>query len=178
MNQQENQRVYLPTSATCFVCGEENTAGLRTRFYVEDGVVKTVLHPQQHHCGYWNTVHGGVLAAIVDECMGWAAARAIGRMCVTAELSIRYLRPVSADSESSVETQVNRVNRRLVEATGVIVDSDGVECVRAQGRFFPLSTEQTLEVDDNLIYRGGEERVFDALRTGAEGSKESASKDT
>ena len=35
------QRRYLPNSTGCFVCGEDNPAGLRTRFFVEDGIVNT-----------------------------------------------------------------------------------------------------------------------------------------
>ena len=54
--------------------------------------------------------------------------------------------------------------RRVSTARGWIIDEDGTEYARAEGRFIPLSAEGTLEVDDNLLYRGGEERVFDCLR--------------
>ena len=37
--------------------------------------------------------------------MGWAAARAIERMCVTAELKVRYLKPVPGDREMTVKTE-------------------------------------------------------------------------
>ena len=97
-----NGRVFLPTSSGCFVCGEENPAGLRTRFYVENGAVQASLMPAEHHCGYRNVVHGGVVAAILDECMGWAAARASARMCVTAELNVRYVRNVHGDRATTV----------------------------------------------------------------------------
>src|SRR5690606_33126821 len=102
---------YLPNSKTCFVCGEDNAAGLQSRFYVEGGCVKMKLRPQPHHCGYANVVHGGVVAAALDECMGWAAARAIKRMCYTGELTIRYLKPVPADGDLTVCTEVKRANR-------------------------------------------------------------------
>ncbi|MBI4558349.1 MAG: PaaI family thioesterase [Candidatus Hydrogenedentes bacterium] len=159
-----DQKRFLPNSETCFVCGEANGAGLQTRFFVENGIVKTILRPQSHHCGYANVVHGGVLTAILDECMGWAAARAIGRMCYTGDLSIRFLRPVPADRETMVRAEVRRAGRRLVEAVGTIVDNAGLELAQAEGRFLPLSVEETITVDDALLYRGGEERVFDHLR--------------
>ncbi|MEK7793558.1 MAG: PaaI family thioesterase [Candidatus Hydrogenedentota bacterium] len=159
------ERTYLPNSRGCFVCGEENHAGLRTRFFVEDGKVKAHLDPSRHHCGYENVVHGGVIAAILDESMGWAAARAIGRMCVTAELTVRYVRSVPADRPTIVETEIVKSNRLLALARGRIVDADGEEFARAEGKFIPLSPEQTLAVDDQLLYRGGEERLFDGLRS-------------
>lgn len=157
-------RAYLPNSEHCFVCGEKNPAGLQTRFYVEDGVVKTDLRPQPHHCGFTNVLHGGVIAAVLDECMGWAAARAIGRMCITADLRVRYMMKVPADRMMTVCSQVVRANRRLSHVEGRIVDENGELYVRAEGRFLPLSVEETLLVDSFLLYRGGEERVFEKLR--------------
>ena len=164
MSNNSNNRNYLPNSKTCFVCGEDNASGLRTRFYVEDELVKMPLTAVQHHCGYENTVHGGVVAAALDECMGWAAARAIERMCVTAELTVRYIERVPVSPDLTVEAEVKRAHRRMVQAEARIVDSGGTVLARAEGRFLPLSAEETLEVDDALLYRGGEERVFDGLR--------------
>jgi uncharacterized protein (TIGR00369 family) len=155
---------FLPNSKTCFVCGEDNAAGLQTRFYVEKGVVKTKLRPHAHHCGYAGIVHGGVVAAILDECMGWAASRVIKRMCYTGELTIRYLKPISPEGDFTVCTEVKRASRLLAHVEGRIEDAHGEVYARSEGRFLPLSVEETLKVDDQLNYRGGEERVFDALR--------------
>lgn len=156
---------YLPNSSWCFVCGEDNQAGLKTRFFLENGVVKGRFYPKPHHCGYKNVVHGGVVAAMLDETMGWAASQVIERMCYTAELTVRYGAPVPASRALVVETQVTRPGRRLVEVGGVLRDESGTQFAQATGRFMPLSVEQTLEVDDQLLYRGGEKRVFDGLRT-------------
>lgn len=160
----DSDKRYLPNSKTCFVCGEDNVSGLRTRFYVEEDRVKMPLTAVEHHCGYENTVHGGVVAAALDECMGWAAARAIERMCVTAELTVRYLERVPVAPDLTVEAEVTRAHRRMVNTEARIVNSAGTVFARAEGRFLPLSPEETLAVDDVLLYRGGEERVFDGLR--------------
>jgi uncharacterized protein (TIGR00369 family) len=173
MPDNDNHKTYLPNSKTCFVCGEENHAGLKTRFFVQDGLVKTLFDPQGHHCGYGDVVHGGVVAAILDECMGWAAAREIERMCFTADLTVRYLRPIPA-RPMLVHGQASRVHRRLVECTGWIADESGQEYARAQGRFTPLTPEQTIAVDDYLLYRGDEERVFDRVRAELDASRGNA----
>ena len=157
-------RAYLPTSQGCFVCGEENIAGLQTRFYVEDGLVKATLKPQEHHCGYPNVVHGGVVAAILDEAMAWAATCAIKRMCVTADLQVRYVNRAPADRETTVTTEVVRAEGRVARVKSTLTGDDGEVFANAEARFVPLSVEETLEVDDHLIYRGGEYRVFDELR--------------
>ena len=169
-----NDRTWLPTSEPCFVCGEKNDAGIKTQFYVEDGKVKAPLEAKPHHCGYHNVVHGGIIAAIMDETMGWAAARAIGRMCFTGELTIRYLRPTPGGCRLTVSAEVGRIGKRLVTAKGVLEDGAGIVYAKGEGKFVPLSVEDTLAVDDALIYRGGEERVFDALRAQADGDKGTA----
>lgn len=159
-----NGRRYLPYSKACFVCGDENHAGLKTRFYVEDGFVKTRITPEAHHCGYAGVVHGGIVAAMLDECMGWAAARAIERMCVTGELTVRYLLNVPNDRELIVETSVTKSHKLMVTTEGRIVDGQGAVYATAKAKFLPLTKEQTLLVDDNLTYEGHEERPFDRLR--------------
>lgn len=165
MSETFEEKVYLPNSHHCFVCGESNPAGLKTRFYIEEGLVKTRLQPQDHHCGYKDIVHGGVVAAVLDECMGWAASRALGRMCVTAELTIRYLKNVPADRPLTVATDVQKSNRMLAITHGRLEDDDGTLFARAEAKFTPLSAEETIAVDDQLLYRGGEARLFDDLRT-------------
>ena len=155
--------ISLPNSTWCFVCGEDNQAGLRARFYVEDEIVKMSLRVQPHHCGYLNTVHGGIVAAALDECMGWAAARAIKRMCLTGELTVRYIQPVPADKDLIVCGEIARAHRRIVHATGQIVDHEGHTYARAEGRFLPMSEEETRKIDGMLLYRGGDERVFEGL---------------
>lgn len=158
-----DERRYLPNSEGCFVCGEDNPAGLQTRFYVEGDWVCMPLTARDTHCGYPNTVHGGVLAAALDECMGWAAARAIRRMCLTGELTVRYLRRVPLTAGATVRAEVTRAHRRMVHTTGEIVGADGTVHARAEGRFLPLGVEETLRVDAALRYRGGEERIFAGL---------------
>jgi uncharacterized protein (TIGR00369 family) len=131
---------------------------------VEEDRVKMPLTAVEHHCGYENTVHGGVVAAALDECMGWAAARAIERMCVTAELTVRYIERVPVVEGLTVSAWVVRSHKRMVSAEAEIADEAGTVFAKASGRFLPLSESETLAVDDMLIYRGNEERVFDGIR--------------
>ena len=164
MSENVSSRVYLPNSRSCFVCGEENIAGLQLRFFVEDGKVKTLFQPKPHHCGYHNVLHGGVVAALLDETIAWAANRALARMTVTAELRIRYRKPVPGDREMLVTAEITKSNRRMAYGSGAITDHTGEKYAVAEGSFLPLSAEETLVIDGHLVYRGGEERVFDSLR--------------
>ena len=160
----ESEKVMLPNSDWCFVCGEDNHAGLQTQFYIQDDLVKARFSPKEHHCGYKGVLHGGVVAPILDECMGWAAARVIERFCVTGELTIRYRQNVPDDRELICVTDVERSNKRLVLTFGELIDDEGTKYAEAKGKFTPLSEQETLDVDAMLNYRDGDERVFETLR--------------
>jgi len=164
MTAEPDGATYLPNSKGCFVCGEDNPAGLQMRFYVEDGLVKARWRPQPQHCGLKNVVHGGVIAALLDECMAWAATRTFGLMCVTGDLNVRFLKRAPGDQELVVCAEVVRPGRRVAHVRGRLLDPAGEECAEAHGRFVPVSPKETLAVDDDLLYGDGYERPFAALR--------------
>ncbi|MFP6596526.1 MAG: PaaI family thioesterase [Candidatus Hydrogenedentota bacterium] len=138
---------------------------------MEDGLVKARLRPRSHHCGFKGVIHGGIVASILDETMGWAAAVAINRMCVTGEMTVRYIENAPDDRELICVTCVEKQNRLIVYTTGVLVDDEGTKYASATGKFTPLTEAKTLEVDNMLNYRGGEIRLFDELRAQAEQSE-------
>lgn len=157
-------RKTLPISDSCFVCGMNNPAGLGMEFFIMDGMVASRWRPAEKYYGYRGFVHGGVLAAAFDEAMAWASARVLGRMCVTGELTIRYLQRTTGDREYIIKARVIDPGKRRVVAYGVLVDEDGAEYADARGKFVPLTAEETLMVDEGLIYRPTDERLFDELR--------------
>lgn len=159
-----NKKTQLPVSRMCYVCGEQNPTGLRAKFHVEDGLVKTHWQPKPHHCGLENVLHGGVTAALLDECMAWAATRAFGRFCVTGDMSIRYTKRVPTDRRLTVCARVVKPGRKLAHVQGTLLDDDGTEYATAQARFVAISTEETLDAETQLIYRDDDERLFDTLR--------------
>ena len=80
----------LPNSAGCYVCGDANPRGLGVKFEVEGGVVTARFIPHRDHCGYNDRVHGGIIAALLDEVMGWAPSVIKRRFCVAAEIATHY----------------------------------------------------------------------------------------
>ena len=159
----------LPISPTCFVCGAHNEAGLQGRFYVEDDKVCMPLNIKDHHCGYPDVAHGGIVATALDECMAWAATRELGLMCVTAKLTVRYLLPTPPTAGLVVRAAAVKAHRKRIAYTEAwLADAEGVVYARAEGSFLPLSPEETLRIDDGLIYSGNEERLFDYLRPSAQ----------
>jgi uncharacterized protein (TIGR00369 family) len=138
---------YLPHSSGCFLCGDENPCGARTRFFVQDDTVKTRLVLPQHLNGYKHIAHGGVLAGLLDETMGWAATVFSQRhpFYVTGELTVKYLVPVSVGQEIEIIGRMVKDAGRIAYCSGALF-YNGQECLRAKGKFLPLSDEATADV--------------------------------
>jgi len=144
---ENDDREYLPNSAGCFLCGEENPVGVRTRFFVVENEVRGAVMIPRHMNGYKDVVHGGILAALLDETMGWAAT-VFGKtrlMFVTAELTVRYMRPVPIEKEIMVRSRLVRDVGRLAYCEGELLMGSEV-CARGKGTFSPLDREGTAEV--------------------------------
>lgn len=95
-----------PVSRTCFLCGRENPIGLKMEWfnYPEEGKVRATLTIPEEFNGYPGFVHGGIIAAILDETSG----RAImingehDRLFVTASLEVKYRHPVPTNTPLTV----------------------------------------------------------------------------
>jgi acyl-coenzyme A thioesterase PaaI-like protein len=142
-----NKREYLPHSSGCFLCGDENACGVRTKFFVEEGAVCSRITLPRHLNGYKNVAHGGVLAALLDESMGWAAT-VFGRshrMYLTGELTVKYIAAVPVGEEIEIRSRLVEDAGRIAYSEGELV-CGGRVCVRARGKFLPMSRKATGEV--------------------------------
>jgi len=169
MSRDPSEREYLPHSSGCFLCGEENRSGVRARFFVEgnDVLGRVILPP--HLNGYKNVAHGGVVSALLDETMGWAATVFGGKhpMYVTAELTVKFLSPVPVGVEVEVRSRLVKDAGRLAGCEGEI-RRDGKVCARATGKFIPMSPKGTAEVIPYLRFDGCRRfrGILDAYRSG------------
>lgn len=78
----------------CFVCGLQNPIGLNLKFVSDGETVRTEFSPKPEHEGYKGILHGGILAAIIDEVMiKVPLARNI--VCLTASMEVRFKSPAT-----------------------------------------------------------------------------------
>src|SRR5579864_3726600 len=54
----------------CFVCGQRNPFGLHLVFRVEGDSVVADFQPREEHQGFPGVIHGGIVAAVLDEALG------------------------------------------------------------------------------------------------------------
>jgi len=145
----------LPNFHRCFVCGDRNPAGLAVRFWTDGEKVQTTFTPREPQMGYQGITHGGVLAALLDETMGWAPTLTCRRFCLSVEIRVQYIKPVPLGTEITVIGRVTSDRRRLFEVEGEILDAQGTVYARGAGRYVPVSDEQTRAVVDYLTFDEG-----------------------
>lgn len=131
-------------SRKCLVCGVENDLGLHARFFeLEDGRLLGVFTPREEHQSYPGRLHGGIASTILDETVGRAILlRQPGAWGVTAELTVRFRKPVPLEGELRCVARITRDTRRLFEGTGELLLADGTVAVEARGRYLKMSLEE------------------------------------
>ena len=144
----------------CFVCGELNERGLRTTIFATTGLAWTELTLGPDLVGWSDKAHGGILATLLDELMGWALFE---HDCwgVTAELTVRFLRPVDVSHRLRVEGEVVEATRRLFRTRGRILDEDGALLATAEGRY--VAAPEARKAELRAAYRFHMVPVDDAL---------------
>jgi SAM-dependent methyltransferase/acyl-coenzyme A thioesterase PaaI-like protein len=97
----------------CFLCGVENARGLGLDFHVRpDGAVQAAFGGGLVFEGYPSTIHGGLLAALLDAAMT-NCLFSRGIVAVTARLNVRYVEPGRPGSPLEVVADLDRSTRGL-----------------------------------------------------------------
>lgn len=148
----ERVRVNTITDHGCFGCGERNPIGLKLAFFRDGDAVEAAFTPRPEHEGYAGLVHGGIISALLDEAMSWAVI-ASGRLAVTAQMSLRFRRPVEVGTPVRVRGRVIEERGRIVEVQGELVDSDGAVLAEASGTFVRVSEDQQRAWEERYLQR-------------------------
>ena len=85
-------------------------------------------------------VHGGAMAATLDEAMG-AAAWMNGHPSVAATIKITFIAMLPIESETTVEAAIDRVEGRKVHLRSTLTDAAGKTVAEGTGLFIVLRDE-------------------------------------
>ncbi len=129
----------LPHTRHCFVCGLHNPAGLRLDFATDQRIVETRFQFRREMCGFVKTVHGGLIATVLDEVMVWAVGVAAGQLTYCAEMSVRYQRPTPPETDVIARGELVENKRgRLFLARGELLDAGGQLLAESTGKYLPV----------------------------------------
>jgi uncharacterized protein (TIGR00369 family) len=132
---------------SCFACGMANPDGLNLQFSITaGGTARTTWNPSDHYKGYLDRVHGGVLATLLDSAMVHGLF-AQGVAAVTAELTVRYLRPVLVDAPVHVSGWVESDAHGLSICRSEIHQADTL-AVTAKAKFITIRDAQPVQIQN------------------------------
>lgn len=155
------QHFYPDDFSWCYGCGTKNMTGhhFETRWDGQETV--TTYQPLPEHTAIPGFVYGGLLASLVDCHSTGSASLALFRQeghepgdeapvprCVTASLSVQYLKPTPMGVSLEVRGQIEELSSRKavvasrIWASGELVVTARVVAVRApesmtRGEYFP-----------------------------------------
>ena len=133
-----DERVRARPQSRCFVCGQDNPAGMQLEFRREDeGAARAEWVPREEYEGFRGIVHGGVVTTVLDEAMSKAVAGA-GIEALTAELRVRLRSPVHPEQSYVVRGWVVSRGKRLIATEAAITSADGREQAHAGASFLAL----------------------------------------
>lgn len=138
----------------CIVCGVDNPIGIGARFYeTEDGRILGVFTARDTHRSYPNTLHGGVSAAILDDCIGRAIKLSAPQYWgLTVDLHLTYKKPVPCNAECWCLGELTDIGGRVYSCRGEIIIPDGQTAVIAEGKYYKVEEAALIEKEDVSDY--------------------------
>lgn len=116
----------------CFVCGKDNAEGLQVTPAVDSeqkaACLKLVI-PRKFQ-GWSGIAHGGILSTLFDEAAIYSCLD-ISPQLVTAEITMRYLKPVPVEVPIEVRARLVKHERRRLHVEGEI-EVAGQVCARGE----------------------------------------------
>ncbi len=129
----------------CFGCGAHNRIGMRLRFFLEPaGAVLATLRLGKRFQGPHGFVHGGVIAAMLDEAMSKAIhASAHGHkiMALTRHMETEYLRPTPLGAALTLRGRQDRVEGRKHFCSATVQNAEGHTLARGKALFIAIERQ-------------------------------------
>ena len=127
--------------SNCFVCGDKNISGLKADFYYDGEKAFTEIEALEQFEGYKGIYHGGVISSLLDEVM-IKAILAEDIYVVTAEMTVKYIRPVQVGEKLYFTGRMVKNRGKLYFTEGEVKDKNGELYASATGKY--------IEVNDRL----------------------------
>lgn len=142
----------------CFGCCPDNPIGVHMEFYEDGDDIVSFWNPKTHYQGWINTMHGGILATLIDETAAWTVFRKLQTSGVTTRLDVKYRKPVmTTDSQITLRAHIVSQKRNIVQIDVTLEDSNGEICTEGQATYFVFYKEKAQEMGFTSCELEGEE---------------------
>lgn len=126
----------FPGTRTCILCDSFDEHGLQDHMSLEDGRLVLEFVPAARLQGFHGIMHGGFIAAFMDEVIGVAVGFGNGGVAATHQLKLDYLKPVHIGEWLRFEGWIGgHVSGHLHWGEGRVLNSHGTVLVTGRGEF-------------------------------------------
>jgi uncharacterized protein (TIGR00369 family) len=131
--------IKLPHTRSCFVCGLHNPVGLKLDLETDGHLVRTRFLAKAEYAGFRETLHGGIIATVLDEVMVWACGIQTKRFAYSVELNFRFLQPArSGEMLEAIGELVQNRRNRVFETRGELRNKSGHVLASSTGKYLPI----------------------------------------
>jgi acyl-coenzyme A thioesterase PaaI-like protein len=120
-----------------FVHGFRNPHGLHLHYHLDGERVVTTWVPDEQHAGFPGFVHGGLIAAVLDDVMGRCSVLH-RRWVVTGRMEARFRDAAPIGAALRVEGWITHLTRRVMKAEARMSLTDGTVVADATGTYLPI----------------------------------------
>jgi acyl-coenzyme A thioesterase PaaI-like protein len=135
-----------PNSKMCFICGLENPVGLHLHIYeTGPGIIESTYTAPEHFQGYPGVLHGGIVAALLDEISGRAHMGSDPmkpRFMFTGKLDVKYRKNVPIGERLKIVGKAGRIRSKIAESWAGIYDESGELLAEADALHVDVPEEQ------------------------------------
>ena len=127
----------------CFVCGQNNRAGMRLKFILDEArqIFVCRFRLSKRYTGPPGHCHGGVIACILDDAMG-KVNKLHHVVALTKEMTVEYLKPVPLHKPLRVEGREVSVHGRQHINSAEILNEKNQVLARSRGTFVAIDPEK------------------------------------
>ncbi len=124
----------------CFGCGPQNEYGLKLVLEFDDDTKTSYGEYVAHELleGPPNLIHGGIVAAILDETM-ITVNKYMETVALTSELTIRYLQPAFINENLYIRGWYVKKSKHIIENRAEIENEMGKVVARAKGKYIEVN---------------------------------------
>ena len=142
----------------CFGCSPDNKHGLQMKFFEDGDRVVCNWEPVDYLQGFFNVLHGGIQAALMDEIGFWLVQVKVKTAGVTASMNVRLLRSVPTDKGPlRLVATLTGKRRNLVDVHIELFCPDGNLCAQSDNTYFTYPPD----VARNKLYYPDPEEFFE-----------------
>lgn len=134
----------------CFGCAPGNPAGLHLTFTEVGDEIMAFWDPDPNFQGYFNILHGGIQATLMDEIASWTVYVKVKAAGFTSKADFRYLKPVHINNGPlKLVARVIQMRRNLADIEVHLMDNTNTLCATGILTFYTYSQEKSR---DNMYY--------------------------